>query len=101
MCNECNIKIIDRLSSDDIMVLNVLASKKTFNPQLALSKDTICHNANKMTTFRFNTCIIKLEVLGYVMKALNGKSYKFYITRDGLEFLKFYKQYIADNINDY
>jgi len=94
MCDECLMELLDRLKTEEILILNVLYKHKTFNKLAAIDNIKIMADV-KITPFIFNACAGRLEIAGLLNRNRDKRQNKFYITKDGRRFLDLYKESIA------
>lgn len=83
---EALVEIKPKLRSDDVEILEFLATNGANSTQCSFSKDAIQTEVN-LTSARTSNALIRLEVACLVERQAYQKPQKFYITDSGMEML--------------
>ena len=92
MCEECLSLLLQNLTKEEFLILDLLKSKKCVNPQLTLDKTTIIPGVKGLTEFKFNNAVSRLELVGCIKRITTTRLHKFYITSSGTSVLQIYKK---------
>jgi hypothetical protein len=92
--------MIDRLSNDDILILEFLSKKKSINANMGLTKQTIIDNIEGLTDFKFQISSNRLFLALLIDKSTTIKPVKYFITKAGSDILKKYKQEVLASMKE-
>jgi hypothetical protein len=86
--------IVDRLTLDDIEVLNTLTSKEALNRFSAKTKQEILQHSG-LTEAKFRKCIYRLDAINFIEIFTGNREHLIYVTEYGLKAI----QYIIERSN--
>lgn len=96
MCEECLAILLENLTKEEFLILELLKSKKCVNSQLTLDKTMIIPSVKGLTDFKFNSAISRLELIGCVKRITAARLHRYHITSNGTNLLELYKKQIAN-----
>jgi hypothetical protein len=91
--------MMDRLTQDDILLLDFLVKKKCVNSNMGISKTRAIKELKDMTDFKFQMCSNRLYLALLVNKVVSHPV-KYYITKAGKDVLKMYKETLTDDLKE-
>ena len=89
-CKSCLKFILEKLNSNDIIILEKLYNENSTIPQCSLSFDTIKEkimNDNSISQHNVYTSLKRLNIFGFVETQRWTRKNKYYITQDGINIL--------------
>lgn len=96
---EIMLEMIKRMSNIDLLILELLSKKKTFNAQTSVDKETIFNEIPKLTNFCFQISIKRLELALLVDKVSFSKRNRYYLTEFGYRVLHTYIKSVSSMMN--
>lgn len=90
-CEHCLKIILQKLNSNDIIILEFLANENATIPQCSLSFNSICENIVEkklMTSNNVYTSLKRLNEFGFVETQKWTRKNKYYVTIAGTDILK-------------
>jgi predicted MarR family transcription regulator len=92
--------MIDRVTKDDILILELLLKKKCINSHTGMTKNNIINEIEGLTDFKFQISSNRLELALLITKTNASKSMKYYITKAGSKLVKQYKRDVIDILKE-
>lgn len=92
-------QILNRLTKDDVLLLDCLSKNKNINAHTAMDKTSIIREVKGLTDFKFQISSARLELACLINKTTISKSNRFYINASGLTILNMYKKSVAEAFN--
>lgn len=88
-CQSCLKFILEKLNSNDIIVLERLYNENACLPQCSLSSDVLQETIsdNSISKYNIYTSIKRLNIFGFVETQKWTRKNKYYITKDGINIL--------------
>lgn len=97
-CEDCLKIILQKLNSNDIVILEFLANENATIPQCSLSWTSICEKITEVENMSSNnvyTSLKRLNIFGFVETQKWTRKNKYYITTDGINILSL----VQNNLN--
>lgn len=93
--DEIMLEMIKRMSNIDLLIIEILSKKKTFNAQTSIDKKTIFEEIPNLTDFCFQISIKRLELALIINRVSFSKRNRYYLTEIGYQILHVYKKSVS------